>query len=73
MGCDIRHQDDYAYEPPFLEMPDHYRQPNGYKPRVLDLSHVQLSSELEKLCNLLADNAHQVWASKRLSQGWSFG
>uniref|UniRef100_A0A673CUD6 Ryanodine receptor 2b (cardiac) n=1 Tax=Sphaeramia orbicularis TaxID=375764 RepID=A0A673CUD6_9TELE len=47
--------------------------PSGYRPAPLDLSHVLLSSALEEVVNLLAENDHNVWARERIKQGWTYG
>jgi hypothetical protein len=44
----------------------------NYSPRPLHLTHV-LSSELEELVELLAKNAHELWAAQRISDGWTYG
>lgn len=54
---------------PFLR----YEQPSGYRPAPVDLSQIFLSSEHEEMVNLLAENEHNVWASERIKQGWTFG
>ena len=44
-----------------------------YQPKPLDTSHVQLSSDLSELLEKLAENAHDVWATQRLNDGWTYG
>jgi hypothetical protein len=44
-----------------------------YKPRPIDTSHVKLSNEVLELTELLAENAHEIWARQRLSDGWHYG
>ena len=44
-----------------------------YTPRPADLSDVQLPAELLPLVEQIARNVHEVWAQKRLSQGWTLG
>ena len=44
-----------------------------YKPAPIDTSHVELSPEIRQLTEVLARNAHEVWAQERLAQGWRFG
>lgn len=44
-----------------------------YNPQFLDLSHIDLSPDLVKLGELLAENAHNVWALERQSEGWTYG
>ncbi|XP_028968698.1 ryanodine receptor [Galendromus occidentalis] len=52
---------------------DPYMQPNGYKPAPLDLSQVTLSSKMDALVELLAENTHNVWSRERIQQGWTYG
>lgn len=44
-----------------------------YTPKPADLSHIELSDELKKLGELMAANAHNVWALERQSEGWNYG
>lgn len=44
-----------------------------YTPHPADLSDVQLPAELLPLVEQIARNVHEVWAQKRLSQGWTLG
>ncbi len=44
-----------------------------YEPHPLDLSDVSLPDELIELREAIAENAHEVWAQGRKSQGWSYG
>ena len=44
-----------------------------YIPQSLDTSHIELSSDLLELTELLAKNTHEVWAKQRLSEGWKYG
>lgn len=44
-----------------------------YQPRPIDTSRVTLTEELDKLIERLAENAHDVWAAKRLAEGWTLG
>jgi class 3 adenylate cyclase len=45
----------------------------AYNPRPLDTSQIQLSEEILRLTEFLAENAHDVWAKERLNQGWKHG
>lgn len=55
-------------------IPCRYTMSNGYRPHPLDLSAVPaLPSDLEQLVDLLAKNAHDVWARSRISEGWTYG
>jgi ryanodine receptor 2 len=44
-----------------------------YTPQPLDTSHVELPDELQQLVEQLAKNVHEVWAEKRIAQGWKWG
>lgn len=44
-----------------------------YNPKPIDLSDVQLTDDLNELREAIAENAHEVWAVERQSQGWTYG
>ena len=44
-----------------------------YHPRPIPTDHVVLPAELAPLTEQLAENAHDLWATQRLAQGWSHG
>lgn len=44
-----------------------------YEPHPIDLSSVPLDPEMNELREAIAENAHEVWAAARKSQGWSYG
>lgn len=44
-----------------------------YEPKPVDTSRVVLSEEMSALTEFLARNAHEIWASQRLANGWRFG
>ena len=44
-----------------------------YEPHPIDLSDVELPEDLEDLREAIAENAHEVWAKGRKSQGWTYG
>jgi hypothetical protein len=44
-----------------------------YTPRPIDTSAVTLTPEVIALTERLAENAHDVWAVKRLAEGWTHG
>lgn len=44
-----------------------------YIPSPIDLSDVELPNDLEALTELIARNVHEVWAQKKLQQGWKYG
>jgi hypothetical protein len=45
----------------------------NYIPKPIDTSKIFLPRDLIVLSELLAKNAHEVWAKKRLSEGWKCG
>ncbi|MCL2041530.1 MAG: RyR domain-containing protein [Bacteroidales bacterium] len=46
---------------------------NTYTPNPIDTSQIELSADLLALTELLAKNTHDVWAQKRLADGWKYG
>jgi len=44
-----------------------------YRPEPIDAGSVPLSDDLRELTELLARNAHDVWARLRFAQGWRWG
>lgn len=44
-----------------------------YKPNPKDTSGVVLPPDIMALAEKLAENAHDVWARRRMDEGWSFG
>ena len=46
---------------------------NTYNPKPIDLSDVELSEDLNELREAIAENAHDIWAVERQSQGWTYG
>jgi hypothetical protein len=57
----------------FIKLPNTYVQSNGYKPQPLDLSHVIVSSKMDHLIEILAENTHNVWAQARIKDGFTYG
>lgn len=45
----------------------------GYTPHPIDVSDVTLNEDLIELTEAIAENAHEVWASKRMAEGWKYG
>lgn len=45
----------------------------NYKPQPIDTSAVDLTPAQRELIELLAQNAHDVWARKRIADGWRYG
>jgi hypothetical protein len=44
-----------------------------YEPRPIDTSGTNLPTSLNQLLELLAANAHDVWAMGRMNDGWTYG
>lgn len=44
-----------------------------YTPHKINLDDVYLDDELEELMEAIAENVHDVWAEKRMSEGYTFG
>ena len=45
----------------------------AYIPNPIDTSHIELDAQILQLAELLAKNAHEVWATERIAQGWKYG
>lgn len=50
-----------------------YQMSNGYLPRPLNLDAVSMPDNLGDLVEKLAENAHNIWASAKIKEGWTFG
>lgn len=44
-----------------------------YTPKPIDTLAVELPVELEPLVEQMAKNVHEVWAQKRMEEGWRYG
>jgi class 3 adenylate cyclase len=44
-----------------------------YRPKPVDTTHIELPPEIVDLTEWLAANIHDVWAGRRLAQGWQYG
>ena len=44
-----------------------------YTPAPQDTSGITLSSELLALAEAMAENVHEVWAERRIAEGWTYG
>ena len=44
-----------------------------YTPKPIDTSAVELPAELAPLVEQMAKNVHEVWAQKRMEEGWRYG
>ena len=47
--------------------------PVEYRPHPISTEGVELSPEILELTELLARNAHEIWAQQRLAEGWKYG
>ena len=45
----------------------------AYDPNPIETSDIELSEELLKLTEKLAENVHDVWAVGRINEGWTYG
>jgi hypothetical protein len=43
------------------------------KHSISEKGHSDISSELLQLIEFLAENAHDIWAQKKIDEGWKFG
>lgn len=46
---------------------------NHYTPRPIDTSEVRLPEDMNDLAEQLAKNVHELWAQRRMEQGWTYG
>ena len=46
---------------------------DDYEPQPINLDEIQLTDELLELREAIAENAHDVWATARIQEGWSYG
>ncbi len=44
-----------------------------YSPKPIDTSNIELPVSLEQLLEKLAANTHEVWALRRINEGWTYG
>ena len=44
-----------------------------YQPSPIDNSTIVLSGDLQSLIELLARNNHELWAKRRIEEGWRYG
>ena len=45
----------------------------AYTPQPINTEGIVLSNDLLELSEKLAENAHDLWAMKRFSEGWHYG
>ena len=46
---------------------------NKYVPKPVDTSGISLPPGIENVIELLSANTHEVWAKKRMDEGWTYG
>lgn len=46
---------------------------NAYRPSPIDTTGIELPADILQLTERLAENAHDLWAMQRLSDGWRYG
>jgi hypothetical protein len=44
-----------------------------YNPKPIDINGIVLSDDLIGLTEILAENAHDIWATRRMRDGWTYG
>ena len=44
-----------------------------YVPKPLDTDGIELPDDLLELTEKIAENVHDVWAEKRVAEGWTYG
>ncbi len=57
----------------YIKLPNTYIQSNNYKPQPLDLSNIILSTKMDNLVEILAENTHNIWAQARIKDGFTYG
>ncbi|MCA1684385.1 MAG: Ryanodine receptor Ryr [Planctomycetia bacterium] len=46
---------------------------SSYRPRPIDVIHVQFPDGMTSLVELLAEHVHDLWAEQRIKDGWVLG
>ena len=44
-----------------------------YEPHPENTDHIELPAELSQLCEDVSRNIHDVWARRRIDEGWQWG
>lgn len=44
-----------------------------YTPKPINTDDIELSEDIMELCELISKNTHEVWASNRIKDGWTYG
>lgn len=45
----------------------------SYRPKPIDTSRIRLPRALEDLTERLAEHTHDIWATQRMKEGWTYG
>lgn len=45
----------------------------AFTPQPVRTSHIILPPHLEKVCEQLAENIHELWAMSKIANGWKYG
>jgi RyR domain len=45
----------------------------NYEPAPIDNSKIELTPGLQRLIEMLARNNHELWARRRIDEGWRYG
>jgi len=45
----------------------------AFTPQPVQIDHIHLPSYLERVCDQLAENIHELWAMNKIANGWRFG
>lgn len=45
----------------------------SYNPKPLDTTDIDMPESLEPLLEKLAEHIHDIWANKRIEEGWKYG
>ena len=45
----------------------------AFEPKPLDIAGIELTPELRRISELLAENTHNIWAKGRIAEGWRYG
>ena len=43
-----------------------------YKPKPVDTSNIELSTDLLELTEKIAENVHENWSAGRIAEGWTY-
>jgi hypothetical protein len=45
----------------------------AYEPKPIDTSMCKIPGEISELTEVLAKNTHEIWAARRMAEGWTHG